>query len=79
MKIAQAEAGAMFLALFLVVSVQAQNVGIGFSNPASKLTVNGNLAIGADYNTSAPANAPPDKTEREVQHDDDASLGLFSL
>ena len=56
MKIAQAAAGVIVLALFLGVNVHAQNVGIGFSNPASKLTVNGNLAIGADYNTAAPAN-----------------------
>jgi hypothetical protein len=55
MKIAQAEAGATVLALFLAVNVHAQNVGIGFSNPASKLAVNGNLAIGADYNTAAPS------------------------
>src|SRR5580700_8443585 len=34
----------------------AQNVGIGFSNPLSKLTVNGNLAVGANYNIAAPAN-----------------------
>jgi len=56
MKIAQTEAGVIVLALFLAVNVHAQNVGIGFSNPASKLTVNGNLAIGTDYNTAAPVN-----------------------
>lgn len=56
MKIAQAAAGVMVLALSLAINVHAQNVGIGFSNPASKLTVNGNLAIGADYNTPVPAN-----------------------
>jgi endosialidase-like protein len=42
---------------FAFVSVaSAQNVGIGFSNPASKLTVNGNFAVGADYNSVAPTN-----------------------
>lgn len=56
MKIAQAVVGAVLSALLLACTVHAQNVGIGFSNPASKLTVNGNLAIGADYNTAAPTN-----------------------
>jgi hypothetical protein len=27
-----------------------------FSNPASKLTVNGSFAVGADYNLAAPTN-----------------------
>lgn len=56
MKIVKTGVGAVLLALSLAVDVHAQNVGIGFSNPASKLTVNGNLAIGADYNTAAPTN-----------------------
>jgi hypothetical protein len=42
--------------LFFVSSAVAQNVGIGVSNPQSKLTVNGNLAVGANYNTAAPTN-----------------------
>jgi hypothetical protein len=56
MKIAQAGVGAIVLTLFSAVDVRAQNVGIGVSNPLSKLTVNGNLAIGADYNVAAPSN-----------------------
>jgi hypothetical protein len=56
MKLAQAGVGAIVLALFSAVDVRAQNVGIGVSNPQSKLTVNGNLAIGADYNVAAPTN-----------------------
>jgi hypothetical protein len=56
MKVTQRSFGAVFLALFLGVNVQAQNVGIGVINPASKLTVNGNFAVGADYNAAAPAN-----------------------
>ena len=48
--------GAIGLALFFAADLHAQNVGIGFSSPASKLTVNGNLAVGADYNTAAPTN-----------------------
>jgi endosialidase-like protein len=48
--------GAAVLALALSVSSPAQNVGIGFSNPLSKLTVNGNFAVGANYNVAAPAN-----------------------
>jgi hypothetical protein len=55
-KIVKPSAGAAVLALALSASVQAQNVGIGFSNPLSKLTVNGNLAVGANYNIAAPAN-----------------------
>jgi hypothetical protein len=48
---------ALILGTFSFASVaSAQNVGIGFSNPASKLTVNGNFAVGADYNAAAPAN-----------------------
>lgn len=39
----------LFLAFAFVSVASAQNVGIGLSNPASKLTVNGNLAIGAGY------------------------------
>jgi Chaperone of endosialidase len=46
----------LFLAFAFVSVASAQNVGIGLSNPASKLTVNGNLAIGAGYNVAAPAN-----------------------
>jgi hypothetical protein len=56
MKITSAEVGAILLALFSTVSVRAQNVGIGFLGPASKLTVNGNFAVGADYNVVAPTN-----------------------
>ena len=48
--------GGIVLALSLTIDVQAQNVGIGFSSPQSKLTVNGNLAVGADYNLVAPTN-----------------------
>ena len=56
MKIRTVELGAVVLALWLTVNVHGQNVGIGFSNPQSKLTVNGNLAVGADYNGVAPTN-----------------------
>jgi Chaperone of endosialidase len=42
--------------LLFVSSASAQNVGIGISNPQSKLTVNGNFTVGADYNTAAPTN-----------------------
>jgi BMFP domain-containing protein YqiC len=42
--------------LFLAAEVHAQNVGIGFTSPKSQLTVNGNFALGADYNTAAPTN-----------------------
>jgi hypothetical protein len=56
MKIAQAGVEAILSALLLAGTVHAQNVGIGFSNPQSKLTVNGNLAVGAGYNTTAPTN-----------------------
>jgi Chaperone of endosialidase len=49
--------GATALALLLAAGVHAQNVGIGFSDPLSKLTVNGNFAVGADYNSvAAPTN-----------------------
>jgi hypothetical protein len=47
---------AVIVALCFGIGAHAQNVGIGFSSPASKLAVNGNFAIGADYNTAAPAN-----------------------
>ncbi|MBV8481869.1 MAG: tail fiber domain-containing protein [Verrucomicrobia bacterium] len=56
MKIAQAGVGAILSTLLFAGTVRAQNVGIGVSNPESKLTVNGNLAIGTDYNTVAPTN-----------------------
>jgi len=56
MKIQRVEVGAILLALLLVVTVHAQNVGIGFSSPASKLTVNGNVAIGSGFNGVAPTN-----------------------
>jgi Chaperone of endosialidase len=48
--------GATVLAFFLATGVHAQNVGIGFSNPLSKLTVNGNFAVGTNYNVAAPTN-----------------------
>jgi hypothetical protein len=45
------------LVLTLVTtSAFAQNVGIGFSDPQSQLTVNGNFAIGSGFNGAAPAN-----------------------
>jgi Chaperone of endosialidase len=55
MKITQSlfVAGALALS-FGTTAVNAQNVGIGVTNPASKLTVNGNLAVG--YNAAAPSN-----------------------
>jgi Chaperone of endosialidase len=57
MKCDQCISAAAVLALFLGASdVNAQNVGIGLSNPQSKLTLNGNLAVGADYNLVAPTN-----------------------
>jgi len=56
MKIAKSGVVALVLALSLAASVHAQNVGIGYSNPQSKLTVNGNFALGADYNLAAPPN-----------------------
>jgi hypothetical protein len=57
MKCIQPLTGAALLALILSApNVRAQNVGIGFSNPQSKLTVNGNFAVGANYNIAAPAN-----------------------
>jgi endosialidase-like protein len=42
--------------LLFVSSAPAQNVGVGVSNPQSKLTVNGNLAVGSGFNVAAPAN-----------------------
>jgi len=56
MKIARVKVGAILLALFSAVNLHAQNVGIGFSSSNSKLTVNGNFAVGADYNVVAPTN-----------------------
>ena len=53
-KIVQTGGGAAGLALFLAASVHAQNVGIGYTAPVSKLSVNGNLAIG--INAAAPGN-----------------------
>jgi hypothetical protein len=44
---------------FRALEVEAQNVGIGVSTPLSKLTVNGSLAIGADYNAAAPLEVSP--------------------
>jgi hypothetical protein len=45
------------LGTLLNLSLFAQNVGIGTNAPTSKLTVNGNTAIGAGYTgTAAPAN-----------------------
>jgi Chaperone of endosialidase len=55
-KVVQVGAGAAILALSVATSVNAQNVGIGFSNPGSKLSVNGNLAVGTNYNVAAPTN-----------------------
>ena len=55
-KVVQPGLGATVLAFFLAAGVQAQNVGIGFPNPLSKLTVNGNFAVGANYNVAAPTN-----------------------
>jgi hypothetical protein len=55
MKITQSffVAGALAFS-FGPTAVSAQNVGIGVTNPASKLTVNGNVAVG--YNAAAPSN-----------------------
>ncbi|HYZ71662.1 MAG TPA: tail fiber domain-containing protein [Chthoniobacterales bacterium] len=53
-KIILPNGGAAVLALFLTASIHAQNVGIGFTNPASTLSVNGNLAVG--INAVAPGN-----------------------
>jgi hypothetical protein len=48
---------AFFVGAFGLASTAfCQNVGIGFSNPQSKLTVNGNIAVGTDYNAAAPTN-----------------------
>jgi Chaperone of endosialidase len=56
MKIGQLAVGGIVSALFLAFEVHAQNVGIGFTNPKSQLTVNGNFALGTDYNLAAPTN-----------------------
>jgi hypothetical protein len=41
----------------LILSLWAQNVGIGTASPASRLSVMGNLSIGNTYaGTAAPAN-----------------------
>ena len=51
-----------FVALLFISSAAAQNVGIGVSNPQSKLTVNGSTASGgiavgdSTFNVPAPAN-----------------------
>ena len=43
--------------LLSISGAAAQNVGIGISNPQSKLTVNGNLAVGnSTFNVAAPVN-----------------------
>lgn len=43
--------------IFLTFTAISQNIGIGTTTPASKLSINGNLSIGANYlNTPAPAN-----------------------
>ena len=44
--------------LLLSLSANAQNVGIGQSNPVSKLDINGNLTVGSTYSgtSAAPAN-----------------------
>ena len=42
--------------LLFASGATAQNVGIGISNPQSKLTVNGNMAVGSGYNVTAPTN-----------------------
>ncbi len=45
------------LLLLLIGMANAQNVGVGTNNPASKLDVKGNLTIGNSYSgTTAPAN-----------------------
>jgi hypothetical protein len=55
MKIIHSLVGASCLTFILGAgNLHAQNVGIGFSNPLSKLTVNGNFAVGAGYNVAAP-------------------------
>src|ERR1700730_15412644 len=57
MKIIHSVVGACCLTLTLgAANVHAQNVGLETSNPQSKLAVNGNLAIGADYKVAAPTN-----------------------
>jgi hypothetical protein len=51
-----------FITLLFISSAAAQNVGIGVSNPQSKLTVNGSTASGgiavgdSTFNVPAPAN-----------------------
>jgi hypothetical protein len=53
-KVVEPGLGTTVLALFLAAGVYAQNVGIGFTGPLSKLTVNGNFAVGV--NAAAPTN-----------------------
>jgi hypothetical protein len=53
-KVVRPSLGVSVMALFLAAGVHAQNVGIGFTSPNSKLTVNGNFAVGTDYNVAAP-------------------------
>jgi hypothetical protein len=55
-KIVGPSVGIAALALALSANAPAQNVGIGFTSPLSKLSVDGNFALGADYNTAAPTN-----------------------
>jgi hypothetical protein len=64
MGIAKVEVGAILLALFWAVIAHAQNVGIGVSNPLSKLSVNGTtsnggLAIGDSTYTSTAGTVAP--------------------
>ena len=47
----------LIFCLLAVGTTQAQNVGIGTSNPTSKLAINGNLSIGSGYESVA---APTD-------------------
>ncbi|MGL4363942.1 MAG: beta strand repeat-containing protein [Bacteroidales bacterium] len=48
----------LFLSMFFCVTcLFAQNIGIGESNPASKISTKGNLSVGTNYSTTAaPAN-----------------------